>query len=225
MQTMKPSKLYDWGVEHRHPIFMVGLILFFIVPELFEKIFSIDIPFEILFAILILSSMLLIQSSPSKRILTNGIVIVLVAFLFIWGNYQDSKVSDLAVYIFLFLYFSLITFFLFKDIVRSKKATGSVIIGAFSGYFMIGVICFFIYAFLDNAYPDTINVNMENEKGVWDMFYFSFITLTTIGYGDFSPTSSLGQKIVILQGLTGQFYLAIVLAILVGKFLSHDENE
>lgn len=222
---MKLSKLFDWGVEHRHTIFMVGLILFFIVPELFEKILSIDIPFEILFTILIISSMLLIQSSPSKRFLSYGIVIVLVAFLFLWGKYQGSKDIDRAVYIFLFVYFFVITFYLFKDLMRSKKATGSVIIGAFSGYFMIGVMFFFIYAFLDNAYPDTISVDVENEKGVWDMFYFSFITLTTIGYGDFSPISTLGQKIVILQGLTGHFYLAIVVAILVGKFLSHNEKD
>jgi len=222
---MNSSKLYDWGLEHRHLIFMVGLILFFIVPEVFEKVLSIDIPFEILFTILIISGMFLIQSSPRKRLLTYARVIVLVTFLFVYNNYQDSENVERAAYIFLFVYFSFITFYLFRDIMRSKKATGSVIIGAFSGYFMIGVICFFIYAFLDHAYPDTINVNMENEKGVWDMFYFSFVTLTTIGYGDFAPTSALGQKIVILQGLTGQFYLAIVMAILVGKFLSHDEKD
>jgi hypothetical protein len=58
-----------------------------------------------------------------------------------------------------------------------------------------------------------------------DMFYFSFITLTTIGYGDFTPSSALGQKIAILEGLIGQFYLAIVMAILVGKFLSHNPED
>jgi len=57
------------------------------------------------------------------------------------------------------------------------------------------------------------------------MFYFSFITLTTIGYGDFAPTSILGQKIAILEGLIGQFYIAIVMAILVGKFLSRDQKD
>jgi voltage-gated potassium channel len=221
---MKSSKIYDWGLEHRHPIFMAGLLLFFIVPELFEKILFIEIPFEILYTILIVSSVLLIQSSPSKRFLSYGIVIVMIAFLYIWGNNKGSAAAERAGYIFLFIYFSFITFYLFKDLMRSKKATPSVIIGAFSGYFMIGVIYFFIYAFLDNTYPDTISVDMTEEKGVWDMFYFSFITLTTIGYGDFSPTSALGQKLAILQGLIGQFYLAIVMAILVGKFLSHKED-
>lgn len=105
--------------------------------------------------------------------------------------------------------------------IRSKKVTGSVIIGAFAGYFMIGVMAFFIFAFLESAYPDTLNVDLESEGGMQDTFYFSFITLTTIGYGDFVPTSSLGQRIAILEGLIGQFYIAIVMAIIVGKYLSH----
>ena len=98
------------------------------------------------------------------------------------------------------------------------------IIGAFAGYFMIGVMFFFIYGFLDRAYPDTISVDMTSENGPNDMIYFSFITLTTIGYGDFSPTSDIGQKIAILQGLVGQFYIAIIMAILVGKFLTRDQD-
>ena len=125
---------------------------------------------------------------------------------------------------FLFIYFSFTTFYLFKDLMRSQKITASVIMGAFAGYFMIGVIYFFVYGYLDSAYPDTISVDMTKEHGVDDMLYFSFITLTTIGYGDFSPTSPLGQKIAILQGLICQFYIAIVMAILVGKFLSHNND-
>ena len=221
---MTTNKIYKWGIEHRHPIFLVGLLLFFIVPELFEKVFLIRFPFQAMLVVLVVSSVLLIQTSPKSRFLTYGLVLTLLIFLFIWNRYQEQRSIEGIAYLFLFIYFSFTTFFLFKDLLRSQKVTASMIIGAFAGYFMIGVMFFFIYGFLDRAYPDTISVDMTSENGPNDMIYFSFITLTTIGYGDFSPTSDIGQKIAILQGLVGQFYIAIIMAILVGKFLTRDQD-
>ncbi len=218
---MEYSKIYNWLFDHRHPIFLAGLIIFFILPEVLEKIFLINVPFQIFITILIVTSIMIIQTSPRKRILSYVLVLLLVIFIFIMNNYKNTASLQFTAYILLFIYFSFITFFLFKDLLRSKKVTTSVIIGVFTGYFMIGVISFFIYAFLELAYPDTLNIDLTSEKGVEDIFYFSFITLTTIGYGDFAPTSALGQRMAILEGLTGQFYLAIVMAIIVGKFLSH----
>ena len=222
---MQNSKLYNWLFDHRHPIFLGGLLLFFILPEVLEKVFSVKLSFPFLITILIVTSITLIQTSPKKRFLTYGLVAALLVFIFLWNNFKKSNELEEAAYLFLFTYFSFITFFLFNDLLRSTKVTPSVIIGAFAGYFMIGVMAFFVFAFLDATYPDTISVDSTSVNGIEDAFYFSFITLTTIGYGDFAPTSALGQKIAILEGLIGQFYLAIVMAILVGKFLSHNPKD
>jgi len=222
---MGNSKLYYWLLDHRHPIFLMGLLLFFILPEVLEKVFHVFLPFPILISVLIVSSIFIIRTSSKKRYVTYGLVATLLVFLFCWNNYKESHNLERMAYILLFIYFSFITFFLFRDVFRSTRVTSSVIIGAFAGYFMIGVISFFIFAFLDSSYPDTISVDLNSIGGKEDTFYFSFITLTSIGYGDFVPTSVLGQKIAILEGLTGQFYLAIVMAILVGKFLSHNRED
>ena len=219
------TKIYNWSYEHRHPIFLIGLLLFFFLEELLDKIFSIHIPFPVLLSILIVSSILLIQTSPKKQILSYVLVVLFIAFLFLWNNYQESQNFGKAVFFLLFIYFSFITFYLYKYIIRSEKITSSLIIGAFTGYIMIGIIFFFVYIFLIKAYPDTLNIDIGNlEQGINDTFYFSFITLTTIGYGDFSPTSALGQKTAIMEGLLGQFYLAIVMATIVGKYLSKNSN-
>ena len=222
---MSLTKIYNWSFEHRHPIFLTGLLLFFFLEEILLKIFSIHIPFPVLLTILIVSSILLIQTSPKSRFLTYVLVFIFIVFLLIWSGNQDSKNFAKAAYILLFLYFSFITFYLFKDIIRSKQITSSLIIGAFTGYIMIGIIFFFVHVFLLSAYPDTFNIDMSNlEKGINDTFYFSFITLTTIGYGDFSPTTALGQKIAVMEGLIGQFYLAIVMATVVGKYIAKNSE-
>ena len=216
--------MYHWSHQHRHPVLLVGLLSIFIVPEILEKIFDIKLPFQALLIVLVLSSLLIIQTSPKKRTLSFLFMTALLLFLFFWNYYESNARMDRIAYLFLFVYFSFTTFYLFKDLLRTDKISPSVIIGAFAGYFLIGVIFFFILGYCDSYFPDTVNVELINQEGIEDMFYFSFITLTTIGYGDFAPTSELGQKIVILEGLTGQFYIAIVMAILVGKFLSHNDG-
>jgi len=221
---MKTTKIYNWALEQRHPIFLAGLLTFFILPEVFEKVFFFPIPAQLIFGILVISSAMLIHTSAKMRFIPYTLVLALMIFMFIWNNYGESNEIERTAYVLLFLYFSFITFYLFEDLLQSNKITASVIIGAFAGYFMIGVIYFFVFALLDLAYPDTTNVDMLIREGIDDMFYFSFITLTTIGYGDFSPTSALGQKLAILEGLIGQFYIAIVMAILVGKYLTRDKN-
>lgn len=222
---MGSTNVYNWMLEHRHPIFLGGLLSFFIVPEILDKIFDVHISFEGVLIVLIVTSILIIQTSPKKRFISYALVLVLVSFVIFVNYYEGEANLNNYVYLFLFAYFSFITYYLFKDLLRSKKITSSVIIGAFAGYFLIGVIWFFIFGYLDSYFPDTVNVELDSPSGVQDMFYFSFITLTTIGYGDFSPTSELGQKVAVLEGLVGQFYIAIIMAILVGKYLSEREEE
>ena len=51
-----------------------------------------------------------------------------------------------------------------------------------------------------------------------DYFYYTFITYTTTGYGDFLPRSPLSKSLAMLIGVTGQLYVAIIIAMLVGKY-------
>jgi len=54
--------------------------------------------------------------------------------------------------------------------------------------------------------------------------YFSYITLMTIGYGEITPLTPLAQKATILIGLAGQFYLVIITATIVGKYINQSNR-
>ena len=55
--------------------------------------------------------------------------------------------------------------------------------------------------------------------------YFSFVTLTTLGYGDISPLTPLAQVVVYLEAITGVFYMAIVVSSLVSSNIDHQVNK
>jgi hypothetical protein len=147
-------------------------------------------------------------------------VLLFGVLMILWTFFYADNTMQVIPFSLLFVYFSFITYYLFLDVLHSKEVTSSLIFGAFAGYFLIGVLFSFMFVLINVAYPDTINVDMTQKDGVEHMLYFSFITLTTIGYGDYAPTSTLGQKMAILEGLIGQFYIATIMATIVGKFLN-----
>ncbi len=58
------------------------------------------------------------------------------------------------------------------------------------------------------------------DKKADGLLYFSYITLMTIGYGEIIPVTTIAQKATILLGLIGQFYLVIITAVVVGKYIN-----
>ncbi|NAS32027.1 hypothetical protein GTQ40_13660 [Flavobacteriaceae bacterium R38] len=56
------------------------------------------------------------------------------------------------------------------------------------------------------------------------LIYYSYITLLTIGYGEIVPVTPVAQKAAILVGLIGQFYIVIITAVVVEKYIKHSKK-
>jgi hypothetical protein len=106
-----------------------------------------------------------------------------------------------------------------SDILRSKNVTADTFCGAVCAYFMLGILYGTIYSiieyFIPGSFSGLIDSNSGPFKSYMDILYFSFMTLTTIGYGDIIPAKSLAKSFVILEGITGVFYIGILVSHLV----------
>ena len=94
----------------------------------------------------------------------------------------------------------------------------NIVVGSVALYLLIGLIWSILYTILLEFSPDALN---GIDPGMWYdnypvMTYFSFVTLTTLGFGDISPATPVAQVIVILEAITGMFYLAVIVASLIG---------
>ena len=123
-------------------------------------------------------------------------------------------------YLFLLLVFLLMAAWL---VASQVLLTGSVdlnkIIGAIALYLLLGLIWAIFYVFVLEWQPDALR---GVEPAAWYdnlpiTTYFSFVTLTTLGYGDISPARPLSQVLVILEAVAGMFYLAVIVASLIGS--------
>jgi hypothetical protein len=104
-----------------------------------------------------------------------------------------------------------------------KQASGDAIFGAVCGYLLLGIIWSLLYSAVETAFPGSFGmpapgsadvVAARPDRGV--LGYYSFITLATVGYGDVTPTTPLARTLAWMEAITGQFYLAILVAGLVG---------
>jgi len=136
--------------------------------------------------------------------------------------------STVNVYYFEFVYLSLLLVFFMSSawlVGHEVLLTGSVdinkIVGSVALYFLLGLIWAIFYTLLLEVSPQAMK---GMEAGPWHdnmftMTYFSFVTLATLGYGDISPLTPVAQILVILEAVTGIFYMAVVVASLIGGLM------
>ena len=120
-------------------------------------------------------------------------------------------------------FFALQTWFLSARVFRPGTVNTYRILGAVAVYLVLGLLWANAYLFLYLAAPQTFQFapgSQAFEPPVSEMVYFSFVTLTTIGYGDITALSPVGRSLVMLEGLVGQLYPAILLARMVTQYRS-----
>jgi uncharacterized membrane protein len=66
-------------------------------------------------------------------------------------------------------------------------------------------------------------LNPQSRGG--ELLYFSVVTLSTVGYGDILPNSEITRMLAAIEAITGQFYVAVIVAVLVGTYASHTQEE
>jgi len=114
------------------------------------------------------------------------------------------------------LFYAFVAIELVRFIARSRVIDFNIIAAAICVYFVIGVAWAFIYLSIETKTPGAILQGATEPFS--QLFYFSFVTMTTLGYGDILPSSNIARHWVVLQAITGQFYLAIIIARLVGLY-------
>ena len=114
---------------------------------------------------------------------------------------------------------------LFKEIIRTKIIDAQIISGAISIYILIGVFWYLLYMFLIFIDPDSFLFNHHHtNKLSIDMLYFSFTTLTTLGYGDITPVSYTAKMWAMTEAMMGVLFLAVMISRLVSHFDSNTKS-
>ena len=116
-------------------------------------------------------------------------------------------------------------FTLNRKIFLEKKVNADTIQGGISVFFLIGIFWGMLYSIVYVFDANAFSPSGETLTLFSSMFYFSFTTLTTLGYGDITPTIALTRTLANLEAVTGMMYPAIFIARLVGLYTSQQMSE
>lgn len=199
-------------------LFSIAFIFIFLTP-IFPDLW---LPYinNTLFSILFLAGVYALEH-VRKIILPLAIIAFITQWLTLIYNVKVFVfISELANIIF----FQYIIIRLILQIAKSKKVDMQVIFESINGYLLMGIMFASWLAVLIYFAPHSFNgMDTENTK-IQDILYYTFVTLTTLGYGEITPQIPIAKSLAILISTSGQLYVAIIIAMLVGKFAGNQNT-
>ncbi len=108
--------------------------------------------------------------------------------------------------------------------IRAGTVDSEHLFAALDVYLLVGLIFGVGYALLDQIAPESFGAPLEADLDLGSGFYFSFVTLATLGYGDVVPVSGPARGLAILEAVAGQLYLAVLVARLVSLYRQQERR-
>ena len=161
-----------------------------------------------------------------RRIIYIGMIIGVPWLAIVWINLRlDSDALRIASALLMTVLFSYTIRILIKHIVEAKEISAELLSAAGCIYMLVGFAWSGIYITMELIKPESfLQVTADGYRQVehsYDLVYFSFITLTTLGYGDLTPQTSLARSFAILEAIGGVLFMGILIGTLVGIFVAY----
>ncbi len=136
-----------------------------------------------------------------------------------WAPYVNLVVA--------LLFYLFTTGLAFRTLFTGKQIDLNTLMGSICVYILVGISWSILYFFAAIIHPNAFDgVNITTTKQLFtDLLYYSFVTLSTLGYGDMTPMTPIARTLAYIEALFGQFYIAILVASFVGMHISRGHEQ
>jgi len=219
--------------ERRFAVLLVILLVLLAGPPILIGFGLSAAWFDGLMSVLMLAAIVSLCFEPQQRLF--ALLLGIPSILFsLGGDLLSSAIASWPLFLshlceVLFLFGSAVL--IVKSLFGSRALSFDSILGAVCGYLFLGLGWAVIYSMIESLRPGSFEIDQslaplnEAARPLSDVLtYYSFVTLTTVGYGDVVPISPTTRTCAWIEAITGQFYLAVIVAGLVSMLGSRNRT-
>ena len=220
MQNKSPAAASTKFPKHRFLILLCVLLFFVVAAPFIDALIEQHVFIDIFMTFVFIAAMYSIVKK--KKHIVIGVLLALPMIISVWLGYFIKSITILVIgELFGIMFIGFAIFGLIEFILAAEDITKEVLFAAIIIYLLLALMWSFGYMVLETIVPGSFNIpgaSMAVEQFVF--LYYSFVTITTLGYGDITPATHQAGAMSILEAIVGQIYLVVLVAFLVGMYVS-----
>lgn len=212
-------------------VLLVTLVLLLVIQPMVRG-FTVKGPvFDILYSLVLVAAILSLcqQRWPRLAALVLGVPALLGKWLAYMRGEPGIDLITLGDHFLEILFLGFVAVMILRTILADGRISLDSIFGAVCAYMLVGIACGTFYSAIEIVGPGSFEASGSlagalESKATREpvLIYYSFVTLTTLGYGDITPVSAPARTLSWLEAMMGQFYIAVLVAFLIGIRVSHE---
>lgn len=204
---------------------LVFLLVFVMISSALDVGHGFTQLFYIVLFISILSAIYTVGHNKLVLILDSIIAAGIIIANFLTIFYQEPELYAL-IYVLAFFFSFVTAFGILTEVLQENDITLDRIYAAASVYLLLGLAWGFLYLVIEVLFPgsfhlDQVSNNVQSMAyEIPQLLYFSFVTLTTLGYGDIVPINLTAKSLACIEAIMGQLYLLVLISRLIGIYVA-----
>ena len=211
-------------LEGRFLSLLAAILVYLAIGPVLDKTKEFKFFLDIFFSIILLAGIFAV--SQKKRSTIIAFTLAIPSIVTVWLRELTGGIAlEITSSVLTTLFFGYAVIVLLAFILNNTRVTHNVIYAALIGYLIMGLMWASIYSLIDTITPGSFKAlqsSIDNPRLIY--LYFSYVTLTTLGYGDISPLTAPAYSFSILEAIIGQIYLTVLIARLVAMHITHSDR-